>query len=150
MPNAHSHHKVHKEFKDQRSKVLAVYKTITKGNGLNYAEIIKRSGTKLGKDSVRVICKQAGAKFWKEKKFQGRSLFGPVVPKGSVEYRAWSAKRRAMNRNVCDTIPPHVPATPYPLLPQQPLTTQYMNVVMGAMADANIAFWTEFKKKLGV
>ncbi len=146
-----------KEFAEQRSKILAVYKTITKGNGLNYTEIIKRSNTKFSKNVVREICKQVGAKFWKEKKFQGRSLFGPCVPKDSVEYRSWSAKRRAMRDapqpKVIHAMDPGVGApriaTPYPLIPPSPLTEHYVGKVMAAMADANIAFWTEFKNKLG-
>ena len=132
-------------------RTIATLKYLPK-TGITLAEFTKRSGTTCTRDQVRDSIRRCGGKFWKEKKYQGVTRCGLVVPAGHKERKR---KHQALPPVSTTTVEAEIasvqPGKPTPIevesISASVVVTSLENI-MKTVCDAQLAFWTTFKKGL--
>lgn len=132
-------------------RTIATLKYLPK-TGVTLAEFAKRSGTTCTRDQVRDSVRRCGGKFWKEKKYQGTMRCGLAIPAGHKERKR---KRQALSPVSTTTVEAEItsiqPGKPTPIevesISASVVVTSLENI-MKTVCDAQLAFWTTFKKGL--
>lgn len=135
-----------KEFAEQDKRIFGALRNLPK-LGVTVQELIKRSGSIYSHVQAIQSIHRCGAHIWKEKKYQGKCLVGLIPPVG---YKIFKGKQKSPVSVAPETTEAASPQ-PVPMevesISASVVVTSLENI-MKTVCDAQLAFWTTFKKGL--